>query len=346
MNSTLSRLRRRDFLKLAAAGGLALSIPVFGSRLGSRLATSVESQPISTSFNALGTTVIIVIEDEISVEYANQLFNSVSNKISELQTILTRFPGGTDLCNLNQCGKLEDPSPNLVNLLQEATKYSESTEGSFDVTVEPVLNLLQGYLSGQPFPSDSQFDSCLKLINFEKVEVSESLVSFGNQGMGATVDGIGMGYILDKSIDILKSNGIKSAYINFGGTLETIGSRLDGSPWEVGIIDPLNPTKTMGSIYLKDQAVATTGDYEDYFTSNKEYYQIISPFTARSPLFSHSASVVASTALMADPLAVTLMVDDPDAGMNLIDSFPVEGLLYTDNNGVMTTSGMKQLMTG
>jgi len=128
-------------------------------------------------------------------------------------------------------------------------------------------------------------------------------------------------------------------------SLEVIGSRLDGSPWEVGIVDPLNPMKIIGSMYLKDQAVATTGDYEDYFTSNKEYYQIISPFTARSPLFSHQASVVASTALMADPLAVALMVDDPDTGMNLLDPFPVEGLLYTDSDGVKMSSGMEQLMT-
>lgn len=58
-----------------------------------------------------------------------------------------------------------------------------------------------------------------------------------------------MGYILDKSVDILRSNGIKSAFINFGGTLETTGSRLDGSPWEVCIVDPLNPMKTMGALF-------------------------------------------------------------------------------------------------
>ena len=163
--------------------------------------------------------------------------------------------------------------------------------------------------------------------------------------MGVTLDGIATGYILDNSINILKSNGIKSALINFGGTLATIGSRHDGTPWEVGIVDPITPTNTIGTLYLRDQAVATSGDYEDYFTSNKEYYHIIDPFTARSPLFSHSATVVASTAMVADPLGVALMVESPSEAMNLIDSFPAECLLYTDSNGVMTSSGMKQLMT-
>ncbi len=162
--------------------------------------------------------------------------------------------------------------------------------------------------------------------------------------MGVTLDGIATGYILDKSIGILRSNGIKSAFINFGGTLATIGGRADGSPWPVGIVDPTNPLNSMGTLYLKDQAVATSGDYEDYYTPNKQYYHIIDPFTARSPLFSHSATVVASTAMVADPLGVALMVEDPNAAMNLIDSFPAECLLYTDTNGVMTSSGMAQLM--
>jgi thiamine biosynthesis lipoprotein len=345
MNGRLSNLRRRDLLKLAAVGGLAISIPLVGSRLVPDLAKRIGRVPFSTSFNAIGTVVTITIDDAITTDYANQLVSSVTNKINQLGNVLTRFPGGTNLYNLNQLDVLEGPSPDLVTLLEEATNYSESTEGCFDVTVEPVLDLFQGYLSGQPFPSDSQFNAALNLIDYQEVEVSSKLVSLEKPGMGVTLDGIATGYILDKSIGILRSNGIKSAFINFGGTLATIGSRADGSPWEVGIIDPIVPTNTMGTLYLRDQAVATSGDYEDYFTPNKEYYHIIDPSTARSPLFSHSATVVASTALMADPLGVALMVEEPNAAMNLIDSFPAECLLYTDSNGVMTSSGMKQLMT-
>jgi thiamine biosynthesis lipoprotein len=163
--------------------------------------------------------------------------------------------------------------------------------------------------------------------------------------MGVTLDGIATGYILDESIALLKSRGIKSAYVNFGGTLATIGSRANGSPWEVGVVDPITPTNVIGTLYLKDQAVATSGDYEDYYTTNKDYYHIIDPFTARSPLFSHSATVVASTSMLSDPLGVALMVESPNDAMRLMDSFQAECLLYTDSSGVMMSSGMKQLMT-
>jgi len=341
MNSRLSNLRRRDFLKLAAAGGLALSIPLIGSRFVPNL---VERAPFSTSFNAIATVVAITIDDDIATDKANQLVDSVTNNITTLGNILTRFPGGVDLYNLNQTDLLVEPSSDLVTVLKEATNYSQSTEGCFDVTVEPVLDLLQGYLSGQSFPSDSQFNAALSLIDYEQVGVSSNQVSLDKPGMGVTLDGIATGYILDKSIQILRSNGIKSAFINFGGTLATIGGRADGSPWQVGIVDPMNPLNSIGTLYLRDQAVATSGDYEDYFTPNKQYYHIIDPFTARSPLFSHSATVVASTSMVADPLGVALMVEDPSEAINLIDSFPAECLLYTDTNGVMTSSGMAQLM--
>ena len=344
MNTRLSKLRRRDFVKLAGVGGLALSIPILGKVLSNRITQGNRDTPFSTAFNAIGTVVQIIIDDPISSGSANLAVNSVTNEINRLEELLTRFPGGTDLCALNQTDCLESPSSELLAVLQSATSNSVVSGGSFDVTVKPVLDLLQGYLEGQPFPTDSQFDAAKNLINYEKLEVSSNLVTLNKPGMGVTLDGVATGYILDHSIGVLKSMGIKSALVNFGGTLATLGSRADGSLWKVGVVDPLSPTNTIGNLYLKDQAVATSGDYEDYYTPNKDYYHIIDPSTARSPLFSHSATVVSSTAMVADPLGVSLMVESPTSAMSLIDSFPAECLLYTRSEGVMTSSGMKKLM--
>jgi len=346
LNSRLSKLRRRDFLKLAGAGGLALSIPILGKELSTEITSLDQNKPFTTYFNAIGTIVEVIIDDPISSSFANHAVNSVSNDVNALGNILTRFPGGTDLCALNQTDCLESPTPDLLSTLKSAISNSESSGGSFDITVKPVLDLLQGYLSGQPFPSDAQFDAAKALINYENVDVSSNLVTLEKPGMGVTLDGIATGYILDHSINVFKSMGIKSALINFGGTLATIGTRADGSLWKVGIVDPLDPTSIIGNVYLKDQAIATSGDYEDYFTPNKEYYHIVDPFTAHSPLFSHAATVVSETAMVADPLGVSLMVEDPASAMDLIDSYPAECLIYTDKDQMLTSSGMKSLMSG
>ena len=327
-------------------GGLALSIPILGRELQTKLTQGSQNTPFTTSFNAIGTVVQVIIDDPISSNAANLAVSQVSSDITRLGNILTRFPGGTDLCALNQTNCVESPSADLLSVIKSAASNSEASGGSFDVTVKPVLDLLQGYLSGLPFPSDSQFDAAKNLINYENVDASSNLVTLNKPGMGVTLDGIATGYILDHSIQVFKSMGIKSALVNFGGTLATLGSRADGSLWKIGIVDPLDPTSTIGNLHLKDQAVATSGDYEDYYTPDKNYYHIIDPSTARSPLFSHSATVVSSSAMVADPLGVSMMVESPSEAMNLVDSFPAECLLYTRSDGVLTSSGMKKLMTG
>ena len=332
---------RRDFLKLAAIGGVALAIPALGS--GFKL-IGAESDPYQTTVNAMGTTIVFQIEDEIDATGASLAVNKAAQEIKRLATLLTHYPGGTDIYNLNKAGYLESPSSEVLDVLRASTGKSEFSEGAFDATVKPALDLLNGYLAGQPFPTDAQFEAAQSLINYEEVNIEDKYVSLTKPGAGVTLDGIATGYIVDSAVASLRSSGIHSALVNVGGTLATIGSRRDGSPWEVGVSDPLDPIKTMATLHVRDLAVATSGDYEDFYTPDKKYYQIIDPSTARSPLFSHSATVVAPTALQADPLGVTLMVDEPTAGINLIDSTSAECLLYTDGGLILTSSGMDAMM--
>lgn len=304
-----------------------------------------EGQLFQKSIKAMGTTVTFRVEGDISPSSANLAVVSASNEINRLEKLLTRFPGGNELCQLNQTGNLESPSTDVVAVLRGARSFSESHGGSFDITVKPVLDLLEGYLRGQPFPSDNQFDSAKSLIDYEGVSVSSHAVSLKKAGMGITLDGIAEGYILDRVVAILRSKGIRSALVDFGGTVATIGSRANGEPWRVGILDPIDNAKTIGTLQLRDQAVATSGDYENYFTADRDYYHVIDPSTARSPIFSHSATVVAPTAVEADPTGIALMVEEPNQGMKLADAHRCECLLYTRSGKIMTSSGMKELMT-
>lgn len=151
MNSRLSNLRRRDFLRLPGVGGLVLSIPILGRELSSRFKRGNQDGPFTTSLNAIGTVVQIMIDDPISRASANLAVSSVSDEITRLEKVLTRFPGGTDVCTLNQTGSVESPSSDLLSVLQNATSNSVASGDSFDVTVKPILDLLQGYRVGSPF---------------------------------------------------------------------------------------------------------------------------------------------------------------------------------------------------
>jgi len=340
LNREFRRLSRRDFLRLAAMGGGVLAIAALGKEL-----PRLEATPYyESSIQALGTTVSIRIEGQADEVVAGMAAGEAFAEVQRLEKLFTHYPGGTEVCSLNQTGLVESPAAELAEVVKDATRFSDDTGGSFDITVEPVLEALQGFLMGQPFPSDSQFDAMKQLIDYERVVLSGQSLDLTLPGMMVTLDGIAEGYILDQAASTLRANNVRSALVNVGGSIAAVGGRGDGSPWEIGIANPIDPDETIGTLLIKDQAVTTSGDYENYFTADKTYYHIIDPATARSPLYSHSATVIAPSAAEADRMGVVLMVDDPAAGTKLAEGWDCEYLLYTDAAGPVASSGLKGLM--
>lgn len=332
-------MRRRDFLRLAAlGGGLILGVPLL--RL---LPVGFPStRLLQKSAYAMGTTVTISVEDTYS---PNDLDTAVENAfagISRMERLLTRFDPTSQLSVLNQQGALYDPSPELLSVVQGSLQFSDSTGGAFDVTVKPALDLFTKFLAGGPGPTDAEFAAAQKLIDFEKFDAGSGALTFANPGMSATLDGIAPGYILDKTVASLRASGVRSALVQSGGTIVAIGATSDGSPWRIGVRDPMDGSATIGTLLLKDQAVATTGDYENYFTPDKTYYHVVDPSTARSPLYSHSATAVAPTATAADSLGVALMVKPPDEGLQTVDMVRgAECLIYTRNGSMIRSAGLE-----
>jgi thiamine biosynthesis lipoprotein len=337
--SDLRNLKRRDFLRLASLTGAGLAVPLLGRWLDrSRLTDSGE---LEASMYALGTAVTIRLENVTSPILAQAAVDSAFNEIKRLERIFTRYLKGSEVGQLNTAGEIEFPQPDLVEILTWASNYSARTEGSFDITVKPVLDLFEATAPQAFPPAEEEFEEARSLIDFEEVSISTSMISLARLGMGITLDCLGKGYILDKAAEMLRSHGIESALIDGGGTLVAIGSRSDGSPWRIGIRDPIHIERLIGAIPLDNQAVATSGDYENSFTSDRRYYHIIDPATGYSPLFSHSATVTAPTASEADPLALASMVKAPSQALSLIDQFPgCECIVIKRDGGYMQSSGI------
>jgi len=338
LNGEFARLKRRDFLRLACVTGLGLAIPLTKvSEISGSDSRQVESR---RSISALGTTVTITVEDDFSPARAEAGINDAFSEIRKLEAQLTRFQSSSQVHRLNQVGQVEAPTPELVEALRKARYFSDRTDGAFDITVKPALDLLQRYLDGTSLPSDAEFEAARSLIDFEMLSVSKDVLSLSKAGMGVTLDCIGKGYILDRAAERLREHGIRSALIQGGGTLLAIGARLDGSPWRIGIRDPEDPSGVVGRIVLADRAVATSGDYENFFSPDERYYHIIDPTTARSPLYSHSATVTAPTAAEADPLGVALMVKEPRDGLKLLEGFEgYECLIITRDGRLVSSNG-------
>jgi thiamine biosynthesis lipoprotein len=289
---------------------------------------------------SLGTKVTIRVGCQASLVGAQAAVKCAFQEIKRLESLFTRFQAVSEVGLLNATGSVESPQQELVDILTRAFYYSEKTEGAFDVTVKPALDLFENRRSSTFPPTVAEFDAARRLIDFEKLSVSSGSVSFGESGMGITLDCLGKGYILDHAAGILRDHRIDSALIDGGGTLVAIGSRSDGSPWKIGIMNPANLNESIGSINLQNEAVATSGDYENSFTADKRYYHIVDPSTACSPLYSHSATVVAPTASEADPLGLSLMVKSPSEASSFADRLAgCECLIITRSGKLVTSSG-------
>jgi thiamine biosynthesis lipoprotein len=159
--------------------------------------------------------------------------------------------------------------------------------------------------------------------------------------MGVTLDGIAKGYIVDQGMNALRTTGITDAYVEAGGDLMVIGTRQDGKDWRIGIRNPRSDNlEHMDTISLSDRAIATSGDYLQYFTEDKMVHHIIDPHSGFSPLQIASSSILAPSVALADGLATATMVLGAERSLDLLASLPeCEGYFFDKHLNKYSTKG-------
>ncbi len=245
-------------------------------------------------------------------------------EMDRLIAIFSRFETDSALTVLNDTGQLDGPPPELAYVVQRALRYYALTQGSFDVTVEPLLH------------PDADVAAALALVGAEHVAASRRAIRFRRQGMGLTLDGIAKGYIVDAMAKVIGRARVRNFLINAGGDIRTAGTREYGRPWTVGVWDPHAPGSFPDVIHLTDAAVATSGKYE-------RGDHIVDGSTGRSPNHHMSVSVLAPTAMAADALATALFVLDAARGVALVESLAhCECLILDPDDRQVRSSGWRK----
>ncbi|MBW2742244.1 MAG: FAD:protein FMN transferase [Deltaproteobacteria bacterium] len=158
--------------------------------------------------------------------------------------------------------------------------------------------------------------------------------------MQISLDGIAKGYIVDQAANLIKLNGIKYALINAGGDVRVIGGNGPDKAWQIGIKDPLEKREVTELFKLNNGAVATSGNYENYFDKDKIHHHIIDTSTGDSPFQTISTTVIAPTVMQADALSTSLFIHNPKDGINLADSLSnIEALIIAKGGIKYQSSG-------
>jgi thiamine biosynthesis lipoprotein len=245
----------------------------------------------------------------------------------------------SEIYRFNHSREIIELDREAVSFLKRASDYHEISQGAFDVTIKPVLDLYDFKSENASPPSSDEIPKKLKIFGMEKIRFRDGkrLVKTDAE-VSVAVGGLAKGYAVDRAIQILKENGIRNALVNAGGDLYCLGAKR-GEPWAVGVQDPDNSNRIIEVLYLSDMAAATSGDYQRYFMYNGErYHHILDPKDGRPARGSRSATIIAETTEKADALATALFILGRNKGIALIDSLPsIEGMVI-DSLGEMSQS--------
>ncbi len=232
-------------------------------------------------------------------------------------------------------------------VIKKALLYAKLTKGKFDPSIGPLVELWGIDTENAKVPSQKKISKARKLVNYKWVKINKNkqTVRLVKNGMRLDLGAIAKGYAADEVRQIAKEKEVKSAYVNLGGNVLVIGSKPDGSAWNVGIRDPrLKQNGVIASIKVRDKTIVTSGNYERYFKENGViYHHILDPITgkpARTGII--SVSIITHDSFDADALSTSVFILGPEKGLNLIENTPgAEAMMITDNYNVILSSGLK-----
>jgi thiamine biosynthesis lipoprotein len=260
----------------------------------------------------MGTVVTITVLHPDRTAAA-EMVRMTFNEMSRLEAILTRHDRDGVVYRLNRDKRLGSAPPEVIEVLTVARTVSERTDGAFDVTALPLLEVLERSFAerGGP-PTDREVDRARSLVDYRGIEINGREVALRPE-MSVTVDGIAKGFIVDRTRDLLHELGAQRVLVNAGGDIAAMD--LDGgAPWTVAIQNPESPESPAEMVQLRGGSIATSGDYMRTFTNDRRYHHILDPRSGRSADAAASVSVLHRSAMWADALSTAYMVLGPEAG--------------------------------
>jgi FAD:protein FMN transferase len=281
--------------------------------------------------------------------YAEESLDAVRREIAWMEGRLSRFLPDSEISRVNGSAgiKREKVSPETYEVLSKAVEFSQYFPGCFDVTIAPLVALWSKSKGSSVLPDETDIKRILPLVNYEDLILDPVEMTSGLRNVGQSVDlgGIGKGFAADKILEVFRKFGISSAYSNLGGNVVTLGTKPDGSPWQVGIQHPRQENKLIGSVSIVNQTVVTSGDYQRYFTDSrgKRYHHLLNPMTgypAESGLI--SVSIVTESSLAADAISTIVFVAGLVKGIEFLKSLPETDAILVDSDlQVYVTQGLR-----
>jgi thiamine biosynthesis lipoprotein len=297
--------------------------------------------PVILSGSTMGTYYRVTLAAIPTTLGEGELQASIDTRLGKINTGMSTYLSDSEVSRFNRyTGKDWFPvSADTATVVAEALQIFRQSEGAFDITVGPLVDLW-GF--GPPegtrsIPSPESIENTLKKVGSQHLHVRLSppaIKKSETSDVQIDLSGIAKGFAVDSVADSLEEFGVTDYLVDIGGEMLARGRKKDGSSWTIAIESPIvNERSIHKTIAVSDQAIATSGDYRNYFESDgKRYSHEIDPRTGRS--IQHrlvSVTVLAPSCMLADAWATALIVLGPKRGLqsaegeNLAAFFIIKG---------------------
>jgi thiamine biosynthesis lipoprotein len=290
------RPSRRDMFFLGI-GGLVAAVPV------------ARRQPLTVVRRhvlVMGT----IAEFAVAHRDPAQAHSGIDAAIAALRDVdarMSRFLPSSDVGRAN-LGAARGPvavTGPTITVLKESLSWAADSNGIFDPCLGRAIRLWDVSHRHEP-PADAETSPLANRRLYRFMDIGdrgdEAVVRFRDEEVQIDLGGIAKGYGVDRAVDALRKHGIEHALVGAGGDLYALGRSPSGEAWHVGIQSPGDPASLAASVRLEDAAIATSGDYQQFFVHrNQRYHHLLDPATgAPRRTAQRSISVVAGTCMAAD----------------------------------------------
>ncbi|OBW40455.1 Thiamine biosynthesis lipoprotein ApbE precursor [Chryseobacterium sp. MOF25P] len=288
----------------------------------------------------MGSKFEITLVDKDSLSAEKNIDKSIE-EITRIENLISEWKPETQISEVNRNAGIKSVKVDaeVFALTEKGIYFSKLTDGAFDISIVAMDRIWKFDDSMNELPSEESIKNSVKNVGYQNIilDKTNSTIFLKNKGMKIGFGSIGKGYAADKIRELMKSFGVKAGIINASGDISAWGNQPDGKPWAIGINNPFKDDKMAAVLYLKENAVTTSGSYEKYAEiQGKRYSHIMNPKTGYPSTGLTSVTVVGPNATMANGFSTSLMVLGKKEGLKLIKKFPeYQYLLITDSGKII-----------
>jgi len=290
----------------------------------------------------LGTIVEIQIRDSDN-QKADEVISDAFNEIQRIDKLLSIYDSESPIFKINNSDdSVINIDEEIFGLMQKCDSFWQLSSGSFDISIGSVISIW-GFGKGNPaIPNQQEITKALENSGWEYIDFPDKNKIKKDNGVKFDFGSVAAGYAADKAIEVIAKSGITNALVNTGGEIRGIGD-----DWTIGIQHPRIGGQILEKLKLHGKAVATSGDYEQYFEENgRRYHHIINPKDGFPSPDCQSVTVIANNSLTADALATGIFVLGPAKGLELAESLEnVEAYIVDSSGQILQSSGFKNFIS-